>query len=281
MVPDEDRFHFTATDDRSPSEVVVDAVAFVHGLDPLEIDPLGRVIDPRALDSLLATAEDLTVTFEFEGLEVVVRAPDEVLVSDPGEAGSIHDDLGEASTVLLSPQSNETDLCTDLVTPDDESDRNLLGVVYSSPGRRLERWHAGEDLPADTAIVTVGDFTRSAGTTEGTADGINPFSIDCLEDPTDLAALEAAITDRIDAFADADGRTLVCFDSVTDLLDHVGHDRATGFLEGIVERTRAAGATAHFHFHACEHEPETVAAVTDLFDAVVEVDDDGEWLVDR
>jgi hypothetical protein len=53
---------------------VVDAVANEADTDPTELTPLGTVIDPDALDSLVADAEDrdVSVDFEYEGYRVTV-----------------------------------------------------------------------------------------------------------------------------------------------------------------------------------------------------------------
>ena len=58
-------------------QVVVNAVAVIHNVDPIELDPLSGAIDPGMLDSL-ARQEDgeatisSEVTFTYEGLEITV-----------------------------------------------------------------------------------------------------------------------------------------------------------------------------------------------------------------
>lgn len=57
-------------DDRPPSMKIVSAVADSEGADPTDIPPLYQVIDPDALDNLLAD-RSVTVSFEYFGYNVV------------------------------------------------------------------------------------------------------------------------------------------------------------------------------------------------------------------
>lgn len=45
-----DVYHFTT--DKSRAAAVIKAIAYVRGVDPLEITPLAEVIDPDALNAL-------------------------------------------------------------------------------------------------------------------------------------------------------------------------------------------------------------------------------------
>ena len=66
----------------SPSMRVVDAVANESDTDPTELTPLGTVIDPEALDTLVADTEprDVSVDFEYEGYLVTVDSDQRVTV---------------------------------------------------------------------------------------------------------------------------------------------------------------------------------------------------------
>lgn len=66
----------------SPSMRVVDAVANETDTDPTELTPLGTVIDPEALDTLLADREsrDVAVDFEYEGCRVSIGSDQRVQI---------------------------------------------------------------------------------------------------------------------------------------------------------------------------------------------------------
>lgn len=56
-----------------PSSIVVGAVCAVTGKDPLDAPPLSDFIDPESLDDLFRGAGHPTVTFSYDGHQVVVE----------------------------------------------------------------------------------------------------------------------------------------------------------------------------------------------------------------
>lgn len=80
----------------SPSTVVVTAVAEVTGTDPVEMPPLYEVVDPDALDSLLAREGHSTngtmtcVTFTYQGCEIAITTSGDVSISDSASMGESH-----------------------------------------------------------------------------------------------------------------------------------------------------------------------------------------------
>ena len=88
----------TTSGDEPISRQVIDAVADVKGVDPLELPPLYDTVDPDALDSLFGGAGSgaaiTELRLEIAGCEVLVRGSGDVVVvrseADLGavEAGS-------------------------------------------------------------------------------------------------------------------------------------------------------------------------------------------------
>lgn len=70
---------------RTPSMAVVVAVANAKGIDPLELEPLGDVVDTEALDRLFAGAGESRMngwlTFRMAGCEVTVTSDGELSVT--------------------------------------------------------------------------------------------------------------------------------------------------------------------------------------------------------
>ncbi|MDS0281204.1 HalOD1 output domain-containing protein [Haloarcula onubensis] len=75
----------TVCRDGSLSTTVVEAVAAAKGLDPLDLSPLYRVLDPDVIDAIGETttvpAPGLELAFSWEGCRVCVRADGEVAVT--------------------------------------------------------------------------------------------------------------------------------------------------------------------------------------------------------
>lgn len=70
--------HVTSVDGETPSMAVVVAVANAKGVDPLELEPLGDVVDPEALDRLFGGADGSRMngwlTFRMADCEVTVTS---------------------------------------------------------------------------------------------------------------------------------------------------------------------------------------------------------------
>lgn len=78
-----DVFHVSFDpDDESVVEVVTDAVAVIHNVEPDELDPLHEAVDVDALEALVAPDADRPgadeVQFVYEGLAVVVDGEGDV-----------------------------------------------------------------------------------------------------------------------------------------------------------------------------------------------------------
>ena len=75
--------HYTIDAVESPSEAVCSAVAATKGCSPMDIRPLGAIIDPDALDTLLTGGPKTTeVSFRYCGYNVTVTAR-HVAVAEP------------------------------------------------------------------------------------------------------------------------------------------------------------------------------------------------------
>lgn len=62
---------------------VLDAVAEEIGVEPMDLEtPLYRVVDPDALERLLGSAVDLTITFEYHQYAVAVTSDGTVRVDE-------------------------------------------------------------------------------------------------------------------------------------------------------------------------------------------------------
>lgn len=75
-----DTFHLKFDPESEPAtHAVVKAASFVHNVDPVDLDPLGEVLDPDAFESLIGhgagcSPDGVEVTFTYESLEITVAA---------------------------------------------------------------------------------------------------------------------------------------------------------------------------------------------------------------
>lgn len=186
------------------------------------------------------------------------------------------------NVLLLAPSLSDVHAggCLDLFAPDDPDSARVLGVTYRrSPDDWIETWReqVGE-MPADLVVVGVGADHRSAthASTAGTV-GSQAEPARNIESPEDLTGLGIVLSEQLEAWADG-GELLVCFDSVTVMLQYVDLQRAFRFLHVLTGRIKTVGAQAHFHLDQTAIDEQTVATLTSLYDATVSRTED-EWVV--
>ncbi len=78
---------YNADNDRSPSEVIIEALAEAAGSDPVELPPLYEFVDPDALDALFdrhdgAEDAEALISFKVDTWNVFVRADGRIRVCD-------------------------------------------------------------------------------------------------------------------------------------------------------------------------------------------------------
>jgi archaellum biogenesis ATPase FlaH len=129
-------------------------------------------------------------------------------------------------------------------------------------------------------MVSVEDSTRSvASASSGGSElmGANK-PIETVSSPNDLTGLGIRITEFLADWEDNDNRTVVCFDSLTALLQYVELETAYEFLHILTGRMAALDAFAHFHMDPDAHDQQTIESISTLMDAVVRTED-GEQIV--
>lgn len=198
----------------------------------------------------------------------------------PGESeeSTTVESLAEDATSVLLLSGHDADICPDLMLPDPVETENVLWVLYEdTPDRRLREWQQhGCGRPSNLGIISVGDGTRSASAAAG--DGGNFGFVDTISHPEDLTGLGIRLDDYLQRWSDTPERTVVCFDSLTTLLQYVSDDTVYRFLNVLTSKLYAVEAFAHFHINPDAHDDETVEMLASLFDAVIQPDGDG-WTV--
>ena len=183
--------------------------------------------------------------------------------------------LGGLSTALLlaSPMDPGGEaVCVDHLTAGEEPPERVLSVVFTGrPDQRVERWerHAGT-LPETFVVLST---QRSVRPAEGA-------EVVTLDRPGDLTDIGVAITERIAEWPD-DGRGAFCLDSLTAQLQYVDEKQLYQFLHTLRDHLADRGVVGHVHMNPAAHDRETVETFETLFDAVIEVDEDGHTVTAR
>lgn len=156
----------------------------------------------------------------------------------------------------------------------DGAPENYLTITFrTSPADRLEHWrtHVDADLPSNVGVVAVGDRTRGAAAVD-TATG--PVAIpgadadvrvSTVASPADLTGVGMAASDLLSRW-EGDGRTVVCLDSLTTLLQYTDARRSYRFLHALLGRLDATPGTVHAHLDPAAHDRATTSILESLFD---------------
>ncbi len=201
-----------------------------------------------------------------------------------GSAGGSMPDLSDLSDVsnvlLLAPSlgSHGRAVCFDLLTETPPAETNVLVISYTqTPGEFVDDWtdHVGTP-PIRGGVVSVGQ--GEAGAEDSS------WAVKSVENPSDLTGVGIELSEFLSGIAStAEEREhiAVCFNSVTSLLQYADLQRVFRFLHVVTGRIKTVGGVGHFHLDPDAHDEQTLATLKGLFDAVVEVDENGGWEIQR
>lgn len=178
-----------------------------------------------------------------------------------------------SNVLLLTPSVGdcEATACGELVRAADPAQSHVvLATGLRSADRRLAELdaHVGSQ-PAETTVVDLSLSARSAaaGTGSDAADRRTDVTVERV-DGTDLLTLGTTLDTAVER---TDLPTVLCVDSVSDLLQSSDRESVFRFLDVLtrcVDRTETVG---HYHLRPDVHSDETVETLAVLFDAVVDL----------
>ncbi len=155
---------------------------------------------------------------------------------------------------------------------------NVLAITYTStPQEWVNKWmETTAAEPVRGGIVSVG---QAEGDVEGPA-----WAVKTVENPGDLTGVGIELSELLSGMATAsqdDEYIAVSFDSITSLLQYADLQRAFRFLHVVTGRVKTIGGTGFYNLDPEAHDKQTVATLKGLFDAVIHVDSDGSWTVEK
>lgn len=277
-------YHFTYDD--APSEAAINAVAWLNDRDPTDLEPLYAVIDPDALDEAIdsAVGSDLSVEFRYEGCVVTIVSGGDLYARSTPDLNCGHRDTASAVLLLdesLNPSADPPKAVR--VPPVSIEDSDTLVITFSADA--VEEWRDvmalhSTDRSVVGRILLAGDFTRSGGAQLAeTKVHSNDLQLDTVPDPTNLTAIGLLIAHFLEECESRDNRPVVCFQSITELLQHVSLQKTYHFLTLVLSRLRLAGAAGYFYLDPAAHDEQTRLTLESLFDTVASRTTDGGWVV--
>ncbi|WP_435360176.1 DUF7504 family protein [Haloarchaeobius sp. DFWS5] len=178
------------------------------------------------------------------------------------------DTIRDTGNVLLTEDPDGCQHCKDLLEKIPANSRAELTV--SLPKAQAEKTGFGSlsaSQPAKKGIISVGDVLRSAA--QGGPDFGAPVPMDAVTEPGDLQGIGTSISRFCERW-DADGYDIVvCFDSLSELLEHAGTEVVFQFCHVLNSRLSSVDALAHFHLEPDQHDDQTVATFQSIFDTTI------------
>jgi hypothetical protein len=183
------------------------------------------------------------------------------------------DDIEPGEVVfLLSPMTGEREhmLCENLLNRGDTGDTAVLFVTLTdTPTDRIAFWetHVGE-RPARISVVHTGGAAESVDIGDST-------DIRLVRNPGNLTRFGVRITEALDELRSPSTDIVVCFQSLSALLQYTGTEQAFQFMQVLTDHFKQADAMAHVHMNSDAHDSQTIATFTQVFDTVIEAQEDG------
>ena len=159
--------------------------------------------------------------------------------------------------------------CLDVAPPER---LDVLRITYSrEPADILAEWREHhETLPARTGIVRVGDQASLTGDADDGSVDHERVAV-TTANPNDVTGLGMRLNNYL-ADHDPDTQLVVCFDSLTQMLQFVDVQSAFKFVHMFTGQLREVDAIAHFHMDPAAHDTQTVSRLKPAFDDGIRAD---------
>ena len=181
------------------------------------------------------------------------------------------DGLRPATNVMvLAPSLSEEkrDTCLELQGAGPPADLDVLRVSYSAaPAELVEEWrdHYGE-LPGRMGIIIVGDQPGQHASDAQLPDDVFVTTAN----PNDVTGLGMRLNNYLNDH-DGERQLVVCFDSVTEMLQFAEMKPVFKFLHMFAGQLRDADAVGHFHLDPGAHDDQTISRLKPLFDEAIDL----------
>lgn len=175
--------------------------------------------------------------------------------------------LASASNVLIlgSMLDDSTKgIHNGLLSQDATEKTDVLALTFQSPDQWLRTW-AGEPETHDGRIGIISLDESPSSVTQRT-DGVTAITAN----PADLTGIGMKLSDYLSSQKQTDTETLLCFDSITGLLQYTDQKSLFRFLRVITRRVEHVEGIGHFHMDPDAHSGQTISTIKAPFDAIVQ-----------
>lgn len=182
---------------------------------------------------------------------------------------------GTSNVLVLGSMLDEPvkDVHNRLLSAGTKDGANVLALTFQSAAGWSRTWTRDPEGPGEVVIVT---FSEALSSTEPLPDGVSAITVN----PTDLTGVGMRLSDYLNEWDRLDAGTVVCFNSITELLQYTDEKPLYRFLRVLTRRIEHVGGFAHFHMDPSAHPERTLAVFRSVFDAIVDTTaSEGEYRV--
>jgi hypothetical protein len=174
------------------------------------------------------------------------------------------------NVLVLAPSLGEAkrSTCLSLLSAGDLAELDILRITYSaSPQELVDEWMAEHDtLPGRMGIITVSDQAGLRGY-DDTDLPERVFVTDA--NPNDITGLGMRLNNYLTDVPE-ESQLVVCFDSLTELLQFADVQSAFKFLHMFAGQLRQVDAIGHFHLDPGAHDDQVISRLKPVFDDAVD-----------
>lgn len=195
--------------------------------------------------------------------------------------------VGDSSSMFFlepafTPQSDNR--CAELLSAPPSQDTTLLFITFTqSAESRLEAWqsHVNAEMPSRLGFV---DLKGSSQTRKERSLAVadrpgSEIRVETVKNPGNLTKIGIVLSTYISEWAHEGDRIVLCFDSLTALLQFTDVKPVYRFIRELSSQLHNLDALAHYHLDPDAHDEQVVNRLMSLFDAVVEPDEKDKWRV--
>lgn len=202
------------------------------------------------------------------------------------KSDALLDLIADAGNVLVlgpSDSSREFEICTDLCSPSGNVEDQLLITAAQSPDERLNALRGyGLETSDRTTVIAVGQQARSVSYDRSASEPLaeQDITVESVANEGDLTRLGLLVNRHLADSTD-ESSSVLCFHTLSSLLDSVEIEKLFRFLHILSGRVDQAGATAHYHLDPETHPENVVETLKPIFDVTVRFSGDGGLSVDH
>ncbi len=177
------------------------------------------------------------------------------------------------SVLLLAPgfEPEEGRVCTDLLT-DDGGPVAVCWITFTPLDRQVARWREYVSYPPESFdFVSVGNHASRSDVPVYESMPAGSVTERTIRDPGDLTGIGIETSKVLAERADGDAPVVVCFDSLTPLLQYADLKRTYRFVNVFGRRLATLGIGVHYHLDPEAHDQRTVSTLRHLFPEVIDL----------